>query len=80
MKTQAKTDEKIWTADQWDAVNIRVERIANGFLVIETKCLGYKEAQSKRLFYPSMESVEAELLFRLRAVIALDPAASEENF
>lgn len=65
---------------EWDRIEVTVERIANGFLVRESKQKDYSTAYSERLFYPSMESVERELLVRLRAATTLDMSKAEDSF
>jgi hypothetical protein len=64
----------------WDSLEVTVERIANGFLVTERKRANYATAASERLFYPNMETIERELVIRLRAAATLDMKKAEENF
>ena len=64
----------------WDYLEVRVRRIANGFLVTESKGVDYKTARSDELFYPAMAGVEAELLVRLKAAASLDMKTAEQDF
>lgn len=60
----------------WDNVSIQVERIANGFLVQERRSAPGEWLSGERLFYPTMDLVERELVIRLRAAQALTPETS----
>jgi hypothetical protein len=65
----------------WEYLSIRVERIENGFLLTEGKGVGYEHADNGKLFYPTMEVIERELVTRLRAAAAIDTAtAKKEDF